>query len=417
MKKRDKEKTGGKSSPFTEKKPFDSGRKDDLGVRFIERQVRLPFLADSDPSTGEEYGSTEDMWESWGLTDNESSLRRRKRRTLLTLAVAVTVFIILFAGIFFILPNVLPGLFRGTNIGELFEEPVINYEFKDPSYRVITKSSVNIMKDADITSQRISEVLYNEPVKVTGSEVNGFIKIETSDGIKGYIKADSVIADMSSVEPDLHEYKLVVSDLSKNIMTHASNGTLMCKVMMNTVLYADVKREGVYRVYLPGGDTGWIGSSGVIETDPRGEVGKVPSRYFVGSLLLFVNATYLENGLTMNGISVNGAVYVASEINGVKMPRTMEDQAAVGEEVAIEYDAVSGNIDLDCIRKGDIVFFRAPNSSEGNRTIDSMGVCTDKGSFLMISTAQTTVRLRTFEADNEIFDQIITIRRIFDTED
>ena len=184
MKKRDKEKTGGKSSPFTEKKPFDSGRKDDLGVRFIERQVRLPFLADSDPSTGEEYGSTEDMWESWGLTDNESSLRRRKRRTLLTLAVAVTVFIILFAGIFFILPNVLPGLFRGTNIGELFEEPVINYEFKDPSYRVITKSSVNIMKDADITSQRISEVLYNEPVKVTGSEVNGFIKIETSDGIQ-----------------------------------------------------------------------------------------------------------------------------------------------------------------------------------------------------------------------------------------
>ncbi|MCR5058365.1 MAG: SH3 domain-containing protein [Clostridiales bacterium] len=417
MKKRDKEKTGEKKPPFTDKKPFDTAKKDELGVRFIERQVRLPFLADSDPSTGEDYGSTEDMWETWGLTDNESSLRRRKRRTLLTFAFAASVFILIFAAIFFILPNVLPDLFKGTNIGELFEEPVINYEYKDPSYRVITKSSVNIMKEADITSQRISQVLYNEPVKVTGEASNGFIRIETQDGLKGFIKADSVISDMSSVEPDLHQFKLVVSDLSKNIMTHASNGTLMCKVMMNTVLYADVKREGVYRVNLPGGDTGWIGSSGVIETDPRGDVGKVPSRYFVGSLLLFVNATYIENGLTMDGISVNGAVYVASEINGVKMPRTMAGQSAVGEEVAIEYDAVSGNIDLDSIAKGDIVFFRAPDSASGDRTIDSMGVCTDKGSFLMISTAETTVRLRTFEADNEIFDRIITIRRIFDKED
>ena len=417
MKKRDRSKKQGASSPFIEQKPFDTNEKDNKGVRFIERQVRLPFLTDSDPSTGEDYGSTEDLWEEWGLTDRDSTLKHGRRRILLGLGIAVAVFILLFSAIFFILPNVLPGLFRGTNIGELFEEPVVNYEYKDPSYRVITQSSVNVMSEPDVASKRVTQVLYNEPVKVMGNETNGFIQIETSDGIKGYIKADTFIADMSSVEPDLHEFKLVVSDLSKNIMTHASNGTLMCKVMMNTVLYADVKREGVYRVYLPGGDMGWIGSSGVIETEPRGEVGKVPSRYFVGSLLLFVNATYLDNGLTMNGMSVNGAVYVASEINGVKMPRTAQEQAKVGEEVMIEYDAVSGNIDLDCIAKGDIVFFRGRNTEAGNREIDSIGVCTDKGTFLMKSTAGTTMRLMSYEADNEIFDRIITIRRIFDTED
>lgn len=417
MKKRDKGKKTGVNSPFIQEKPFDPGDKESRGVRFIERQVRLPFLADSDPETGEEYGSTEDMYEQWGLTDSESTLKRGKRRTLIGFILAVVVLIFLFSSIFFILPNVLPGLFRGTNIGELFEEPVVKYEYKDPSYRVITESSVNIMSEPDVASKRISQVLYNEPVRVTGDPAGGFISIETSDGIKGYIRDDTMISDMSSVEPDLHVYKLVVSDLSKNIMTHASNGTLICRVMMNTVLYADVKREGVYRVYLPGGDMGWIGSSGVIETEPRGEVGKVPSRYFVGSLLLFVNATYLENGLTMNGISVNGAVYVASKINGVTMPRTSLGQSATGEEVAIKYDAVSGNIDLDCIKKGDIVFFRGKNTITGDNTIDSMGVCTDKGTFLMTSTAGTTLNLRTFEADNEIFDRIITIRRIFDTVD
>ena len=70
----------------------------------------------------------------------------------------------------------------------------------------------------------------------------------TEDGIEGYVRATDLIADTSSVEPDLHEYMLVISDTSKNVMTHASQGTLITQVMMNTVLYSDIKRDGVYQV-------------------------------------------------------------------------------------------------------------------------------------------------------------------------
>ena len=142
----------------------------------------------------------------------------------------------------------------------------------------------------------------------------------------------------------MHQYKLIVSDPSKNIMTHASNGTLIKKVMMNTVLYADIKREGVYQVALPGGNVGWIGSSGVIELSPRATTEEVSSRYFVSSVMTFVNAKYLENGMSIDGASVNGAVYVSAEINGISTPRTMEGQARAGIEIIPEPDAVTGEM-------------------------------------------------------------------------
>ena len=126
---------------------------------------------------------------------------------------------------------------------ELFVEPVINLEFEDESYRVVKESTIALMTEPDPASARIAEVLYNEPVKYVSPAKDGYCKIETADGISGFVKESSLVKDKNSIEPDLHQFKLIVSDPSKNVMTHASNGTLIKKVMMNTVLYADIKRE------------------------------------------------------------------------------------------------------------------------------------------------------------------------------
>ncbi|MCI1275580.1 MAG: SH3 domain-containing protein [Saccharofermentans sp.] len=384
-------------------------------VRHLENPVKLPFLNDMDATGDEEYGRTEDMKDEWGLTRNEATLRQKRRRSLLRLGVASGVFILILLGIFYILPRVLPSFFEGTSI-QLFVQPEVNLEYTDPAYRVITESSVGVMQLPSEASERITEVLYNEPVTVTSDAVDGFVKIKTTDGIEGYIPVSSFTASTDSVEPDLHEYKLVVSDPSKNIMTHASNGTVMKRVVMNTVLFADVKREGVYQVYLPGGESGWISSSGVIELGTRENTQEVSCRYFVSSLLTFVNTEYKENGLSMYGSSVNGAVYVCSEINGITMPRTMQEQSQLGDEVVLDHDAVTGDVIIEGILPGDILFLRSPTSEEGDTHIYEAAVCTDTGTLLMLSSARTTIRLRTFKAGDSICNRIITIRRIFKTE-
>ena len=188
-------------------------------------------------------------------------------------------------------------------------------------------------------------------------------------------------------------------------MTHASNGTVMKRVVMNTVLFADVKREGVYQVYLPGGESGWISSSGVIELGTRENTQEVSCRYFVSSLLTFVNTEYKENGLSMYGSSVNGAVYVCSEINGITMPRTMQEQSQLGDEVVLDHDAVTGDVIIEGILPGDILFLRSPTSEEGDTHIYEAAVCTDTGTLLMLSSARTTIRLRTFKAGRQYLQQ------------
>ncbi|MBO7424944.1 MAG: SH3 domain-containing protein [Clostridiales bacterium] len=396
-----------KIKDYDDKGLFDEKKKK-AKVRNYEGKIDLP---DDKPEIKGDYGQAENMLDMWGLDKEEATLGRKKRRRFIRLGIAILAAIIVVVSIFYILPAVLPGLFKGTNI-ELFVEKKVNLEYNE-SYRVVNYYCADLMTEPDPTSERITQVLYNEPViLVDGQENNGYVKIRTTDGIEGYVKNFRLTDSTESVEPDLHLYKLIVSDTYKNVMTHASNGTLITKVMMNTVLYADVKRDGVYQVALPNGDKGWIGSSGVIELGTRENTQKVSCRYFVSSVLSQSNATYIDNGLTLKGLSVNGLVYICADVNGVKLPRSMQEQSQMGQEVELQYDVVTGDLLLDSIEPGDLVFLKSPYSESDE--IYEMGVCTDTGVLLMVSQAKTTIRLRTFKATDDIAQRIVSVRRIFE---
>ncbi len=374
------------------------------GIRHVEDAAS--FLNEQADLAGD-YGQPEDLYDMWGLGKKDSNITGRNSRTLISLIAAVIVTAFLIVSIFVILPKVLPTLFRGTNI-ELFVEKEVNLIYDD-SYRVVNKTVTNVLERPDVTSHRITQVLYNEPVQVIDDTDEVYALIRTTDGIEGYVKKVDLTDDTSSVEPDLHEYMLVISETGKNVMTHASQGTLITQVMMNTVLYADVKRDGVYQVSLPGGQTGWVGSSGVIEIAPRGSIEVVSSRYFVSSALSLVNATYSENGITKQGISINGLIYVCSCVNGIAMPRTTEEQMQAGQEVELEYDVVTGDLLIESIMPGDLVFLSSDFGSERYEA----ALCTDTGTLLMISPARTTIRLREFTADSDIASRIVAVRRVF----
>ena len=382
----------------------------DPKVRHLEDAAS--FLNETNNIEGD-FGETEDMYEMWGMSSKDATVKHRKRKGYIGLIVAVAVVILIIVSIFSILPKVLPGLFEGSNI-ELFVQKEVNLEF-DNSYVVVNDSVASLYKEPNTESGIVAQVLYNEPLKLESraETANGYINVTTMDGITGYIYASDISSGTDCIEPDLHEYKLIVSDVSKNIMTHASQGTLIKRVMMNTVLYADVKRDGVYQVSLPGGESGWIGSSGVIEIDPRAQIEAVSSRYFVSSALSLVNSTYLDNGISASGISMNGLVYICSCVNGIPMPRTIEEQMQMGTEVAPEYDVVTGELIVENIMPGDILFLRSPFAAETSRVPYEIAICTDTGTLLMVSKARTTIRLSRFLPSSEAASRIITIRRVF----
>jgi hypothetical protein len=399
--KKSSEQDSSKKGSLKPDKPYEGT---DKGIRHVEDAAS--FLNEAADLSGD-YGKAEDMYDMWGLGKRDATVASKNRSMLIRLIGAILVTGLIIAAVFVILPKTLPDLFRGTNNELIVEKPVVL--MYDESYRVVNVSVTNVLERPDITSNRITQVLYNEPVEVLDETDPVYTLIRTTDGIEGYVKAADLIADTSSVEPDLHEYMLVISDSSKNVMTHASQGTLITQVMMNTVLYADVKRDGVYQVSLPGGDTGWIGSSGVIEIEPRSSIEVVSSRYFVSSALSLVNAMYFENGISKQGISMNGLIYVCSCVNGIVMPRTIEGQMEAGTAVPLEYDAVTGDLLIESIIPGDIVFLSSNVVPGGYEA----ALCTDTGTLLMRSSVGTTIRLREFTADSDIASRIVSVRRVF----
>ena len=106
------------------------------------------------PKTCRISGAFREAGQLWRRAEEEDRSLAHSRCILLSL---------LIVGVFYILPRVLPDLFKGTNI-ELFVEPVINLEYEDESFRVVKDSTVALMSEPDPSTTRIAEVLYNEPV-------------------------------------------------------------------------------------------------------------------------------------------------------------------------------------------------------------------------------------------------------------
>lgn len=359
---------------------------------------------------GGEYGKAEDLANVWSLDKADSSIADSQKKRWPRIVIAASIFVVIMLFVFLLLPKILPGFFKNSDIA-LFVEVDPKYIYDD-SYRVVTASCTNVMSKADVTSDRITQVLMNEPVHYLDDGENGYSLIRTMDGIVGYVKSSDLSADMTSCEPDLHLFKLVVADVSKRVMSHASNGTLIAEVTMNTVLYADVKRDGAYQVLLPNGERGWISSNGVIELGLYENTEEVGVRYFVSSVLTMVNATYLDGGLTKRGISIPGLAYVSAGVNGISIPRVLNDQARCGNPVTLEYDAVTGELILDSIQPGDLVFLSDPYHPESS-TPAELAICTDTGVLLMRSASGTSIKLVTFDAQSDIVSRIVAVRRVF----
>lgn len=358
-----------------------------------------------------QYGKAEDLVDVWSLNKSDSNVEENQFKRWPRVVIASSVFVVIMLFVFLVLPRVLPNFFRNSDIALFVEkEPQLIY---DDTYRVVKVSAASVMSQDDITSRRITQLLMNEPVLFLDDNCNnGYVRIRTMDDIEGYVKADELNTDMSSCEPDLHLYKIVVADISKRAMSHASNGTLICEVPMNTVLYADVKRDGVYQCQLPNGQFGWISSSGLIELDINEHAEEVGVRYFVSSARTMVNVTYLEGGMTKRGISIEGLAYVAAAVNGIDIPRQIDGQIECGTEVELKYDEVTKELLIDSIQPGDLVFLSDPYKP-GSKTPYEVAICTDTGVLLMRSKTGTYINLRKFESDSDIVERIVAVRRIF----
>ncbi len=333
---------------------------------------------------------------------------RTKRRpawlipAVITAAVLLAVF---WTGPFLL--NILSDLFTSGNGGETDAQLL----YDSPDYAVVIRQSADLFLEPDLRSQRVSQILYNDLVKITGRGAAGFYQVVLADGTPGYVMTRDVVSDTKSVEPGLYQHRLTVIAKTKRILSHASKGSLLAEVCMGTVLYSDYRGDGIYRVSLPDGTSGWISSEGVLRTETDRGPDVSSAEKFYETALSFVNTTYVDNGITCYGASASGIAYVCAMVNGLAIPREIAGQAGAGDGIPVRHDTETGLPLTDDFQKGDLIFFGKNPADPGSVT--GMGIIVGQGQVLMTPKAGNAVRIASLEDDKDLALSIVAVRRIF----
>lgn len=108
----------------------------------------------------------------------------------------------------------------------------------------------------------------------------------------------------------------------------------------------------------------------------------------------YIGAPYRSGGTTTNGVDCSGLAFAVYRRVGVKLPRTSDAMARVGD-----------HIDRDELRAGDLVFFGSGSN------VNHVGIYADDGEFIHASTRARSVRFD--RLDNKYFrNRYIGARRV-----
>jgi hypothetical protein len=184
-------------------------------------------------------------------------------------------------------------------------------------------------------------------------------------------------------------------------------------VPMGTVLFADYRGDGISRVILPDGSSGWIGDDGVIILQPTGKIEPVinGAKYFCSTALAFNQVTILQNGQSIYGISTPGIARLAGVVNGINLPRSLAGLAACGQQVPLGKEPDTDLYILDPIQAGDLVFL-SDNSGQSQAPAD-LAICVSAGQVLYARPGQSAIKIIDLTQAEDLQKRIMMVRRLY----
>ncbi|HHX19077.1 MAG TPA: C40 family peptidase [Clostridiaceae bacterium] len=354
-----------------------------------------------------------------GLIESDEETQRRKpiyidakKRRLPPWAIAMIVLLALMLGLFLVLPQVIekkrsePAVVTPTD-----SEQTESDDPSNPHLGVVKVSSAPLFDSAEMRGKRIAELLLNEPVTILDANHRTMIKVRASDGTVGFLSRDDVSADVRSLSPAGAVLKLIVRTPYKRVMTHARGGTLLVEAPMGSILYADYRNGDLLRIKLPDGQAGWANTTGLFLLDPLDTI-EVDHFYeqFSSALMAYYNRPLVPGGVTVRGISPEGAVFIAARLNGLDLPRTLNELAREGETVELTIDA-EGHKELNDLMIGDLLFIHKISDPA---VLESVAIRVDDGQILVAFPNRQTLQLIDVESKQarELALRITAVRRL-----
>jgi len=269
----------------------------------------------------------------------------------------------------------------------------------DENAGVVTECVADIYERPDVKSERITQALYNQPVRVIQRE-NGWAKVRAVDGNTGWMKDKYIDKNISSIYGRSFSSKIIVTSKYKEIYSSLSGGTTIIEAPMGTELLSFNTSGDASEVYLPGNKTGWIKGSGIIHLKPDETIPVTNANDFASTALRFKGAPYTINGRSWLGIDSPGLVYICARINGINLPSSIEGQLLAGIEIRPEDAQI-----------GDLLFLAGTGEGEGD-TVSCVGIYTGSGVYLYAGRKIGYVEVGDVNRENAE-GVIVAARRIF----
>ena len=231
----------------------------------------------------------------------------------------------------------------------------------------VAVGSVAVLESPQPDATWVSEVVAGEPVRVLeerGDWASVVLPLQPSslhsEGYPGWLRTEALVR--SSAPP-------VWRTLAASCPAYAEDGTVAARLPLGSLLRrgSGAVRPGWLTVLLPNGDEGWVRDSEVADGPP--EPGGRDA--VLGGLGMWRTQPYIWGGTSsLSGADCSGLVYRLYGRAGYVLPRDAHDQ----------FDLAPARHPgpLDGAQRGDLVFFRAPESP----WIDHVGVYLGNGSYL-----------------------------------
>lgn len=335
----------------------------------------------------------------------------RKRRRLPKWFLPVAIIVVVSLVLLYTVPY-LVRIFNPQNEMTTNSDRVSNAFIRE-SDAVVAEKISSVFEKASITSNRLTSVLFNEPLKVLSKESeNNFYHVELQDGNRGFVRVEDVSLGTDSLLSEDAKYKAIVVNGEKVVASDTVNGDIVAVAPMGSVLYADYETDQVIRVLLPGSQIGWMNRENLILVpinEPIPQPDNKQADIFCSSALKFLNVAYIPGGLGLDGIDLTGVIYLSGITNGLTMARNLERQAQVGRQLSLEKDD-SGFPNIGGLKAGDILFFHDVN----NQKLSSSAIYLADQNILYAEGNDAVIQIISLEDNEKLWLRLDTARRLFD---
>lgn len=260
---------------------------------------------------------------------------------------------------------------------------------------VINEPIVDVFRSASTTSERVTQTLFAQQVKII-TETSGWSKVEVTDGYIGWVDSSKIDKKFSSITPEI----IIIESQSKNIYSSMNGTSPITKLTLGTELYLIKKTDNWYEVALPMNTSGWIENTETLRLQAGTHIPKTKGAEFVNTAEKFLGVPYLWGGVGAGGIDCSGLTYISSRVNGVDLPRDAQPQ----------YDAIPTSITPNTtdMKPGDLVFF---STYIGSQAITHVGIYIGNNQFLESSGSEGVVI--TSLSTQYYKDRLVGVKRVF----